>query len=130
MPMIPDGAAAPRLLGEPSDDLEPVVLLELQIFVLEEPIGLAAAAHVDAHAGIAVPGEIRMGQLIPLDGAVALAVGQILEDRWHRIALGIGGEPDPRREARSVGERDPDVFELPHVTRKPIDRTDANVPLP
>ena len=55
-----DRAAAPGLLGEPFDDLERVVLFLLEIFVEHQPVGLAVAAHVDAHAGIAVAGDIGM----------------------------------------------------------------------
>src|SRR5258708_37755389 len=65
-----DGAGAPALPGKPGDDLETVVLLLLQVLVVEEPIGLAAAAHVDAHTGIAVARGIRMRERVALGGAV------------------------------------------------------------
>ena len=59
-----------------------------------KPVGFAAAADVDPHAGIAVAGQIGMGERVALIGAVALAVGQILQDRRHRILLGILRQPD------------------------------------
>ena len=79
-----DGAGAPGLRGDPVQDLQRVVLLLLQILALEHAFGIARAAHVDPHAGVAVAGEIRMRERIALRRAVALAVGQIFQDRRHR----------------------------------------------
>ena len=49
-----DAAGAPRLGGEPGDDLHRVVLLERQVLVGEDAVRVAAAAHVDPDAGVAV----------------------------------------------------------------------------
>ncbi len=62
--------------------------------------------------GIAVPGEIRMGERIALIRAVALAVGQVLQQRGHRVGLGILGQPDARGEPRAVLQRDRRVLDL------------------
>ena len=42
---------------------------------------------------------------------VVLAVGQVLEDRGHRLVLGRRGQPDPCAEAAAVAQRDPDGIE-------------------
>ncbi len=72
----------------------------------------AAAAHIDAQAGIAVTGEIGMGQGVARGGAVAFAIGQIFENRRHRIVFGVGRQPGPRRQAAVVGQGDPQVLDL------------------
>ena len=97
-----DRAGAPGLRREPGDHLERVVLLLPGVLVLHQPVGIAVAAHVDPHAGIAVAGEIGMGQLVALDRAVALAIGQILEDRRHRVAA---RHPPAARSAPPAGSR-------------------------
>ena len=114
MPIMPTAPRAPGLRGEPGDHLERVVLLLLGVLVRHQPVGIAVAAHVDPHAGVAVAGEVGMGQLVALDRAVALAVGQIFEDRRHRALRGILRQPDPGRQAAAVGERDPLVLDLAH----------------
>ncbi len=116
-----DRAVAPALCREPGDHLEAVVLLLLQILILEQPVGLAAAAHVDAHSGIAVPGEIRVGEGVALGRAVALAVGQEFEDRGDRPRLGILGKEDPRRQPRAVGEGDEEILDLADTAGKLAD---------
>ena len=57
---MPTLAAAPGLGRDPGDDLERVVLLLLAVLVGQQAVGVARAADVDAHAGIAVAGEIGM----------------------------------------------------------------------
>ena len=106
---------APRLGGEPGDDLHRVVLLEREVLVGEDAVRVPAAAHVDPDAGVAVPGDVGMGQRVPLRGEVAPAVGEVLEDGGHGVGPGVRGEPHSRREPRPVLERDPDRVE-------PLDR--------
>ena len=48
MPNMPDGAGAPRLRRDPAQHLERVLLLLREVLVVEEAVGLAAAAEVDA----------------------------------------------------------------------------------
>ena len=107
-----DRAGAPGLLREPGDHLERVVLLLSRVLVVEDPVRLAAAAHVDAHGRVAVAGEVRLADGVARGGAVVLAVGEVLEDRRHRIGLGVAWQPDARPEARPVGELDPRVLDL------------------
>jgi flavin-binding protein dodecin len=52
-----------------------------------------------------------MRERVPLGGEVAPAIGEVLEDRRHRPDLGVHGQPDARREAGPVLERDPDGIE-------------------
>ena len=107
-----DCAAAPRLGRQPGDDLERVVLLLPAVLVGQHAVGLARAADVDAHGGVAVAGEVRMGERVPLRRPVALAVGQILEQGGDGGALRVLRQPQPRGEAGAVGERDPGVLDL------------------
>ena len=64
MPIMPDRAAAPGLLDQPVDDFQRVVLFLLEVFVPHQAVGLAVAAHVHAHAGIAMAGHVGMGELV------------------------------------------------------------------
>src|SRR4029077_7722372 len=98
--------------------LEAVVLLLLDVFVLEQAIGLAAAAHVHAHAGIAVAREIGMREGVALGGAVALAIGQELQDRRNGVRLGVLGQENPRGEPTAVGERNEYVLDLADAPRE------------
>ena len=118
MPMMPTAPVRPGLRRDPVQHLQRVVLLLLQVLALEHALRIAGAAHVDAHGGIAVAGEIGMVQRIALGGAVALAVGQIFEDRRHRVLLGIDGQPDHRREDDPVGERDLGVLDDADLVRE------------
>ena len=104
----PDPPGAPRLGGEPGDHLHRVVLLQREVLVGEHALRVAAAAHVDADARVAVPGDVGMRERVPLRGPLAPAVREVLEDRRHRARLGVDREPHARREPRPVLQRDPD----------------------
>ena len=117
----PDGAAAPRLGGEPLDHLDRVVVLGLGVFVADQPLGIAGAADVDAHARIAVAREIVMHRLVAAAHQVALAIGQVFEERRHWRPLRIRRQPDPRGEPGTVGERDQRVLDDLHRPRKILD---------
>ena len=113
-----DGARAPRLAGEPADHLDAVLLLARQVLVLEDPLGVARAAQVDPDRRVAVAGEVGVDPRVADGRRVVLAVRDVLEDRRHRILLGVLGQPDPRREADAVRHRDPDVVEPPDAARE------------
>ena len=113
-----EAAVAPRLLADPGEDLERVVLLLLRVLVGEHAVALARAAHVHPHCRVAVPGQVRLALGVARRGAVDLAVGQVLDDRRHGIRLGVLGQPDARRQARAVGEVEPGVLDLPHRSRE------------
>ena len=71
-------------------------------------IGIATAAHVDAHAGVAVTGNEGVGVVVAQAGAIATTGRQVLQDARHRLRLGVLGEPSRRHErqealARSCG---------------------------
>ena len=100
-----DAAGAPGLRRQPRDHLQRVVLLLLQILVEHQPIGIPSAAHVHAHAGIAVPGQVRMRQIVALGGPVAAAIRQVFQDRRHRLA--ILRPPDAGGKARAIRKGDP-----------------------
>ena len=86
-----DRAGAPRLLGDPGDHLARVGLLLRQVLVLEDAVRLAGAALVDAHAGVAVTGQVGEVARVAHRGAVVQAVGQVLEDRRHRVGAASSG---------------------------------------
>src|SRR5262249_55573966 len=104
-----DLARAPALSGDPVDDLERVVLLLLQVFIEQQAVGFARAAHVDADAGIAVPGIIGMGKSVALRRTVALAIGQVFQDCRHRIALLVLGQPYPGSKPGAIGKGNPGI---------------------
>ena len=120
-----DATAAPRLGGEPRDDRDRVVLLLRRVLVLHQPFGIAVAAHVDAHRGVAVPGEIGMRQGIAHRRAVALAIWDVFEDRRHGLLLCIARQPDPRGQPHPVGHRDEHVLDFPDLAREFPDRLHA-----
>jgi hypothetical protein len=114
----PDRAGAPGLAGEPSDHLERVVLFLRQVLVQQHAVRVAAPAHVHPHGRVAVAGEIGVKKRVSCRRSVALAVGDVLQNRRHRVGLGVLGEPDPRGEAAPVSERDPRVADLAERPRK------------
>ncbi len=83
-----------------------------EVLVVEQPVRVAAAAEVDPHAGEAVVGEVRVVAVVARRERVALAVRDVLED--GRDGLRIVRQPQPRREPRAVGQRDPDVVDPAH----------------
>ena len=78
-----DVAVAPGLRGDPRDDLEAVEQLLLGVLVLDDPARVAGAADVDADRGVAMTREPAHLLVVARLGAVAQAVGQVLEDRRH-----------------------------------------------
>ena len=106
-----DRTGAPGLRGDPGQHLQRVVLLLLQILALEHAFGIAGAANVDAHAGIAVPGEIGMVQRIALRSAVALAIRQIFQDGRDRFRFRVLRQPDHGGQGHPVGKRNECVLD-------------------
>ena len=102
-----DRAAAPGLGGEPGDDLDRVALLLRQVFVEQQAVRIAGAAHVDADGGIAMPGEVGMHLPVAQHRSVPSPIGQVFEDGRHRALQGIDGQPKRRGEPGAVGKRDP-----------------------
>ena len=85
----------------------------------QHAVGFAAAAHVDAHRRHSRGRRSRDASAASRGGrAVALAIGQVFEDRRHRVGLGVLGQPDPRRQPAAVPERDEDVLDLAHRPRQ------------
>ena len=104
------GARAPGLGGDPGDRLADVLVLLRRVLVEDDAVGVPGAAQVEAHAGVAVSGPVRVDG--PVTGAaVGQPVGARLEDRRHRVLLGIDRQPDPRRQAGAVAQRDPEVLD-------------------
>ena len=67
-------------------------------------------------------GEIGMGQRVERGGSVALAVGDVFDDRRNRMALGILRQPKSGGEARPVGERNAEVQDLASFMGKRVAR--------
>src|SRR6266702_2353603 len=110
----PDDAAAPRLRGQPRDHLDAIVLLLLCVLVEQQATRLAATSDIDANAGVAVAGQIRMRLRVALVSPVALAIGKILQDRGNRVLFGIVRQPDAGRQRRAVLQRDQRVLDNAH----------------
>jgi hypothetical protein len=68
-----------------------------------------------------VPGDVGVGEFVPEDGAVALAVGQMFEDRRHRACFGIGRHPDARGQAAAIRRDDADIRRFDDLTGKACD---------
>ena len=116
-----DPAAAPGLGRDPRDDLDRVVLLLLQVLVEEQAGGFPAAAHVDPKRRVAVPGEEGVRRLVARGGAVARAVGDVLEDRGHRMLERVAGQPVAHREPGAVGEWNELALDLADLAGKGLD---------
>ncbi len=77
-----------------------------------------------------MPGQVHVHALVPGAGAVAFAVGQILEDRGKGARAfwppDLGGKPG------TVLQRDEDVFDHLHVVREigPLTGSDTGHPAP
>ena len=99
-------------MASPGDHVDRVLQFLLGILVVHQAFGIAVAAHVDADRGVAVAGEIRMGQRVARRGAVALAVGQMLQDRRHGVLRGVLRHPDARRQPAAIGHDDAHVREF------------------
>ena len=64
MPIMPIGAGAPWLRGDPGSTSSASSLLLRLVLVGEHALGVAAAADVDAHAGVAVAGEVGVAHRV------------------------------------------------------------------
>ena len=120
MPIIPRAPGAPRLRGEPGEDLLGVAQLLLEVLVGEHALGVAAAAQVDPHAGVPVAGEVGVVHRVADRGQVALAVRDELQDRRHRALVGGRRPPDPTREVHAVRHRDPQPCVLDDLARETV----------
>ena len=113
-----DIAVAPGLPAQPVDHFEGVVLFLQQVLVGHQPLTVAIATHVDPDAGIAMPRHIGMHPLIPRQGAIALAIGQVFEDRRVTPGAGIGRQPDTRGQLGAVLQGDQAVLDFAHGVSK------------
>ena len=82
-----DIPVAPGLFGKPRDDVLGVLVLLAHVLVDEHPVGISAAAHVDADAHVAVPCHVRVVERVPSSCPVALAVRDVLEHGRQRPGL-------------------------------------------
>ena len=111
-------AAAPRLRGQPRDDLERIVEFLGRVLVVHQTIAVAVATDVYAHTGVAVARQIRVGERIPHHRAVALAVGQILQQGRHRAIGRVDGQPQAHGQTRTVRQGHELVFNLLDFARE------------
>jgi hypothetical protein len=100
---------APRLIREPCDDVAGVLQFLRRVFVRHQPVRIPVPAHVHPDGRIAMPCEIRVHDLVARRRSVALAVGDVFQDRGHGAPGRIRRHPDPRRQAASVGQHDAHV---------------------
>ena len=112
----PDGSAAPRLLGDPSDDGFAIGQFGLRVLVFVETIGITCAAHVDTNAGVAGAGESGVRRLVAGRCPVAAAVRQQLQHRGRRHGRDVGGQPQAGGQTGPSGNLDPRRFD--HLDRR------------
>ena len=112
-----DRAVTPGLLGEPGDHFLGIPLLDFEVLVHLQAIGVAGSAHVDPHPGIAVSCKPVVVHVVARRGGIALAVGDVFEDRGDRPLLGALRQPQLGREAAAVGERYPRMLDNTNCRR-------------
>ena len=97
-------AGAPRLSGQPRDDLDAVAEFPGQIFARENTIRVATALEVDTHAGISACRYERMHHGIAGGGGVPPSVREVFEDRRDRFRCSVLGQPDLGGQPGPIGE--------------------------
>ena len=120
-PDHPDVPVAPGLACDPRDDLLSVAQLLLRVLVVEDTVRIPGSGNVDPDAGIARPGEYRMGGGVARRGAVTPAVRQVLQDGGDRRIR--ARSPQSSGEAPSVSESDPHVGNCLCTIHIPIHKT-------
>src|SRR5882762_9728610 len=118
LPHHADLAGAPRLARDPVDHFERVVLLLRQVLIVHDSVGLARAAHVDAHCRVAVPRKPVVHPLVAPPHEIALTIGDVLEDRGNRHPGLVVGQPEARGQPATIRQRDPDILDVSDCMRQ------------
>ncbi len=105
-----DLPVAPRLLRNPLQDFERIVLLLLHGEYALVAVGIAGAADIDAHCRIAMPRKVTVMHGVAWRVDVALAIRQHFDDRRHPFRCGNVGQPELGREPDAVGHRNPAIL--------------------
>jgi hypothetical protein len=95
------------LPGQPVDDLDRVILFELDVFVIEQTVRLAGAAHIHPDHSVSLGRKIAVHRIVAPARAFAFVVGNVFQDHGRRRAP---RQPKPRREARAVAHRHPKML--------------------
>src|SRR6266480_3959759 len=106
----PHLARTPRLGRKPLDDLDTIGLLEGQVLILEDAVGVTRSPEIDTDSRVSVASEIGVHRLIVYCVVIVLAVRNVLEYRRHWMIRSIFREPNPCSETAAVGHRDPCVI--------------------
>lgn len=106
-----DRTVRPWLCRDPGNQLAGVGKLKLGIFAIDDTVRFTGATNIDSDAGDPGSCEHRIGRFIARACPVTLAVRQELEHGGNRIAVHIVRHPDARRQARTVLEGDPVIFD-------------------
>ena len=113
-----DLAGREALLREPVDHDFAVRLLDVRIFVRDQPpLAVAGPADVDTRDHVAAANEVGVETPVAVSG-LGLAIGQVFEQ--HREALAGAasrGHEQVGREPHAVGQRDPGFLQLHLVGR-------------
>ena len=109
-PHHPDRAVTPGLPGEPGDHFLCVALLDFEVLVHLHSVGVAGAAHVDAHAGVALSRKPEVVHVVARRSGITLAVGDVLENRRNGALRGRRRQPQLGGEAAAIGKRNPHVL--------------------
>ena len=84
-PMMPTLPVHQGWTASQLHDLDAVGLLEGEVLVVQDAVGVARAPDVDPDRGVAVAGEVAVDRGVSQHEAVVLAVRHVLHDRGHRI---------------------------------------------
>ena len=95
-------SAVPALEG-PWRDVDGVVLLALYVLIPDQPVAVAGAGDVDARRAVAVGGEPVVRVVVARPGAVAAAIGDVFEDRRHRLGGGLARQQQAGGELAGFG---------------------------
>src|SRR5258708_13132978 len=114
----PYPARTPRLGRKPLDDLDTVGLLEGEVLILEDAVGVTRPSEVDTGRHVSVASEIGVHRLIVYCVIVVLAVWNVLKYRRDRVVCSIFRDPKPCGETTAIGHRDPCVIYDADLMRK------------
>ena len=101
--------------------------LGIGIHVGHNALAVTGTAHIDAKTGISVRGEKRVVAFVAGTHHVALAVGNIFENRRH--GTDAIRQPETRRKTHAVRHLDPAMLDLGHWINRPLRRHHGPTPL-
>src|SRR3546814_19715818 len=99
----------PQLSGDPLQGFQRIVLFLDHAKVGLHAAGVARAAHVEPHRGVAVAGKVAMDLGVARRVLVVLPVRQDLKDRGDRLLMRSFRQPELGGQPNTVRKRNPAV---------------------